>query len=121
MGCYSDRLVAERGHPKRILSDNGPEFTGKIMNRRAYEHCVEYQFIEPGKPVQNAFAESFNGTCRAECLNERWFISIEEARQIIKDWRVDYNEVRPHSSLGGKTPREFAASAQTPGKPNPKP
>jgi putative transposase len=109
-----DRLVAQRGHPKRLLSDNGPEFTGKALDRWAYEHCVELQFIQPGKPVQNCFVESFNGTFRDNCLNEHWFASVGEAREIIENWRIDYNDIRPHSSLGKMTPTEFAASAQTP-------
>jgi putative transposase len=109
-----DRLVAERGHPEKILTDNGPEFTGKALDHWAYEHCVEQQFIQPGKPVQNAFIESFNGTCRAECLNEHWFLSLEDAREIIDLWRDDYNRIRPHSSLGNLTPREHAALAQNP-------
>ena len=103
-----DRVVAERGHPRRIVTDNGPEFTGKALDRWAYEHRVKLEFIEPGKPVQNAYVESFNGTCRNECLNEHWFVSLAEARRLIEDWRIDYNLNRPHSSLGGKTPSEFA-------------
>ena len=103
-----DRLVAERGHPQRIVTDNGPEFTGRVMDRWAYEHRVKLEFIEPGKPVQNAYVESFNGTCRNECLNEHWFISLDEARSLIEDWRIDYNQNRPHSSLGFQTPAEFA-------------
>ena len=102
-----DRLVAERGHPKRILSDNGPEFTGKALDRWCYEHRVEHEFIQPGKPVQNAFVESFNGTFRNECLNENWFTGLADARRIAEAWRVDYNEVRPHSSLDDRTPGEF--------------
>lgn len=112
-----DRLVADRGHPARIITDNGPEFTSKVLDRWAYEHCVELQFIQPGKPVQNAFVESFNGTFRNECLNEHWFISLQEAKDLIEAWRVDYNTERPHSSLGGKTPGEFATFAQTPLRP----
>jgi putative transposase len=108
-----DRLVAQRGHPRRLLTDNGPEFAGKALARWAYEHCVEHVFIEPGKPVQNAFIESFNGKMRNECLNEHWFTRMAEARQIIEVWRVDYNECRPHSSLGGRSPAEFAAQAST--------
>jgi len=108
-----DRLVAQRGHPKRLLTDNGPEFAGKALARWSYEHCVEHLFIEPGKPVQNAFIESFNGTMRNECLNEHWFTRMAEARHIIEAWRVDYNECRPHSSLGGRSPAEFAAQAAT--------
>lgn len=112
-----DRLVADRGHPARIITDNGPEFTSKVLDRWACEHCVELQFIQPGKPVQNAFVESFNGTFRNECLNEHWFISLQEAKELIEAWRVDYNTERPHSSLGGKTPGEFATFAQTPLRP----
>lgn len=112
-----DRLVSERGHPKRIITDNGPEFTSKILDRWAYEHCVELQFIEPGKPVQNAFVESFNGTMRNECLNEHWFLGLEDAQVLIEAWRIDYNTQRPHSSLGGKPPGEFAVAAQTPLRP----
>lgn len=103
-----DRLVKERGHPENILSDNGPEFTGKALNRWAYEHCVRHEFIEPGKPVQNAYIESFNGTVRDEFLNEHWFLSLEDTRQKSCAFRKDYNEYRPHSSLGGKSPIEFA-------------
>lgn len=110
-----DRLVAERDHPERILTDNGPEFTGKALARWSYEHCVEHQLIEPGKPAQNAFVESFNGTCRDECLNEHWFWSLDDAREIIDTWRDDYNRIRPHSSLGSMSPREYAAAiAQNP-------
>lgn len=112
-----DRVVAERGHPQRILTDNGPEFTSKVLDRWAYEHCVDLQFIQPGKPVQNAFIESFNGTMRNECLNEHWFLDLEDAKELIEAWRVDYNTQRPHSSLGGKTPGEFALAAQTPLRP----
>ncbi|MEM9478100.1 MAG: IS3 family transposase [Verrucomicrobiota bacterium] len=110
-----DRLVAERGRPEKILTDNGPEFTGKALDRWAYEHCVEQQFIQPGKPVQKCFVESFNGTCRDECLNEHWFLSLEDAREIIDLWREDYNRIRSHSSLGRISPREYAAQfAQNP-------
>lgn len=112
-----DRLVAERGHPKRLLTDNGPEFTSKALDRWGYEHCVELQFIQPGKPVQNAFVESFNGTMRNECLNEHWFLDLDDAKELIEAWRVDYNTERPHSSLDGMTPGEFATAAQTPLRP----
>lgn len=84
-----DRLVARHGHPQRIVMDNGPEFTGKALDRWAYEHRVDLAFIEPGKPVQNAFVESFNGTCSDECLNENWFLSLADARAIIENWRID--------------------------------
>lgn len=112
-----DRIVADRGHPNRILTDNGPEFISKALDRWAYEHRVEHQFIQPGKPVQNAFVESFNGTMRNECLNEHWFLDLEDAKEIIEAWRIDYNTERPHSSLGGKTPGEFASNAQIPLRP----
>ena len=112
-----DRLVADRGHPKRIITDNGPEFISKALDRWAYEHRVEHQFIQPGKPVQNAFVESFNGTMRNECLNEHWFLDLEDAKEIIEAWRIDYNTERPHSSLGGMSPGEFATVAQTPLRP----
>ena len=105
-----DRLVAERGHPERIVTDNGPEFTGKVMDRWAYEHRVKLEFIQPGKPVQNCYVESFNGTFRDECLNEHWFLSLREARDRIQAWRIDYNFNRPHSSLGGRTPDEYATN-----------
>lgn len=107
-----DRLVARHGHPQRIVMDNGPEFTGKALDRWAWEHRVHLAFIEPGKPVQNAFVESFNGTCRNECLNENWFLSLADARTIIENWRIDYNDQRPHSSLAGRTPSEFATATQ---------
>lgn len=112
-----DRLVAERGRPERLITDNGPEFTSKALDRWAYEHCVELQFIQPGKPVQNAFVESFNGTMRNECLNEHWFLDLEDAKDLIEAWRIDYNTERPHSSLEGLTPEEFATRAQPPLRP----
>jgi hypothetical protein len=89
--------------------DNGPEFLSREVDQWAYAHGVALHFIEPGKPVQNAFIESFNGKFRDECLNQNWFGSRDEARRIIEAWRVDYNTVRPHSSLGYRTPAEFAA------------
>lgn len=113
-----DRLVAERGRPARIVLDNGPEFTGRELDRWAYEHEVELAFIQPGKPIQNAFVESFNGTMRNECLNEHWFLTLADARSIIENWRIDYNLNRPHSSLGGMTPSEFAASLTPRGERN---
>ena len=79
------------------------------MDQWAYAHGVALHFSEPGKPVQNAFIESFNGKFRDECLNQNWFVSLDDARRIIEDWRVDYNTVRPHSSVGYRTREEFAA------------
>jgi len=99
-----------RGLPVVIQSDNGPEFRGLVMDEWAYRRGVRLQFIEPGKPIQNAFIESFNSRLRDECLNEQVFVSLADARQRIEQWRVQYNRERPHSSLGYLTPEEFAAS-----------
>lgn len=104
-------VAQERGYPKAIQVDNGPEFISRAVDQWAYAHGVALHFIEPGKPVQNAFIESFNGKFRDECLNQNWFVSLDDARRIIEAWRVDYNTVRPHSSLGYRTPEEFAAEA----------
>ena len=105
-----DRLLAERGRPQALLMDNGPEFTGKALDRWAYERQLPLQFIQPGKPMQNAYVESFNGKLRDECLNEHGFVSLPHARETIAAWRVDDNEVRPHSSLKHQTPAAFAAA-----------
>lgn len=103
-----DRIVEERGVPREITLDNGPELTSRALDQWAYERGVRLRFIEPGKPVQNAFIESFNGRrLRDECLNEHWFLSLPHARRTIEDWRIDYNHNRPHSSLGNLTPEEF--------------
>ncbi len=95
--------------PISIRIDNGSEFTGQAMDQWAHAKQIKLDFIRPGKPNENAFIESFNGKFRNECLNENWFLSLEDARRTIEEWRVDYNEHRPHSSLGGLTPKEFAA------------
>jgi putative transposase len=108
-----ERLREQRGLPQVLVTDNGPEFAGRALDLWAYEHGVRLHFIEPGKPVQNAFIESFNGKMRDECLNEHWFLSLGEARQTIEAWRRDYNEVRPHTSLGNRTPQEFTACGAT--------
>ncbi len=107
--CVLERLGELRGSPEVLVTDNGPEFAGQALDVWAYEQGVKRHFIEPGKPVQNAFIESFNGKMRDECLNEHWFTSLREARETIEAWRRDYNEVRPHSSLGNRTPQEFTA------------
>jgi putative transposase len=109
-----ERLCATRGRPERLVSDNGPEFTGQAVDSWAYQRGVQWQFIEPGKPVQNAYIESFNGKFRNECLNEHWFERLDQARTLVELWRQDYNECRPHSSLGNRTPREFARAAAAP-------
>jgi len=107
-----ERLCSGRGLPAVIQSDNGPEFTGRVLDQWAYEQGVKLQFIEPGKPIQNAFIESFNSRLREECLNEHVFISLDDARSKIEQWRIEYNRKRPHSSLGYLTPEEFAAKNQ---------
>jgi transposase InsO family protein len=93
-------LCAVRGRPERLVSDNGPEFTGQAVDSWACQRGVQRQFIEPGKPVQNAYVESFNGKFRDECLNEHWFDQLDHARAVVEGWRQDYNECRPHSALG---------------------
>lgn len=104
-----DRAGLRRGLPGTIVCDNGPEFTSRCLDQWAHDRGIELSFIRPGKPVENAFVESFNGTLREECLNEHWFLSLREAKREIEAWRVDYNRVRPHSSLGNLTPAAFAA------------
>jgi putative transposase len=103
-----DRLRETRGKPAILVVDNGPEFTGRALGEWAMEQDVKLAFIRPGKPIENAFIESFNGRFRDECLNEHWFTTLARAREIIEDWRVDYNETRPHSALKGLSPAEFA-------------
>ncbi len=103
-----DRISEVRGLPEVIVVDNGPEFSGRALDEWAYRNKVRLHFIQPGKPTQNAYIESFNGKFRDECLNVNWFSSIPQARELIEDWRVDYNNVRPHSSLNNLSPNEFA-------------
>lgn len=100
-------LKETRGLPGMLVMDNGPEFTSRAMLVWSKPAGVNLHFIDPGRPVQNAFIESFNGKLRDECLNQHWFVSLEEARRIIKSWRMDYNTTRPHSSLGYMTPEAF--------------
>ena len=104
-----DRLIQGRGSPCMIVSDNGTELTSRAILAWQQDHRVEWHYIAPGKPTQNGFIESFNGRLRDECLNEHLFASLPEARRIIEAWRIDYNTKRPHSSLDGLTPAEFAA------------
>jgi putative transposase len=111
-----DRLASSRGLPVVIQSDHGPEFTSRVFDQWAYDNQVRLQFIEPGKPIQNAHIESFNARLREECLNEHVFVSLDDARCKIEKWRVDYNRERPHSSLGYLTPEEFAARAENQGR-----
>lgn len=110
-----ERLVSTRGLPESIVVDNGPEFVGTVLDAWAVRRGVHLDPIDPGKPVQNAYIESFNGRFRDECLNENWFIDLIDARTIIEGWREIYNTVRPHGSLHNLTPEAFA---QLPLKPN---
>lgn len=102
-----EQLRVERGLPEVMITDNGSEFTSRAFDAWAYARGVKIRYIQPGKPVQNCYIESFNRTFRDECLNLHWFVSLADARRTIEAWRVDYNRVRPHSSLGYLTPEEF--------------
>ena len=113
-----DRIVDQRGLPKRITIDNGPEFAGKALDRWSYQNQVMLDFIRPGKPVDNCYIESFNSRVREECLNAHYFDSLSEARMIIEDWRKMYNEFRPHTALKGLTPAEYAKQHQLNGTGN---
>jgi putative transposase len=104
-----ERLRSSRGLPQTIVVDNGPEFRSHALDCWAYARGVSLAFIDPGKPVQNAFIESFNGTFRYECLDAHWFSSLADARSAAESWRREYNDVRPHGALGRRTPSEFAA------------
>ena len=106
-----DHLAETHGLPEVIVVDNGPEFTSRALDEWAYRNGVRLHFIRPGKPVENCFVESFNGKFREECLNENWFTSLEDAKTKIERWRVDYNEIRPHSALGQLPPAEYARTA----------
>ena len=105
-----ERLARTHGLPQVITTDNGTEFTSRAVDEWAHRNGVKLDFIRPGKPVENAYIESFNGRLRQECLEENWFTSLEDAKRKIEAWRKDYNEHRPHSSLGDETPRGFAES-----------
>jgi len=105
-------IMEKRGAPCMVVSDNGTEFTSRAILTWSEERSVEWHYIAPGKPMQNAFAESFIGRLRDECLNEHLFRSVRHAREIIEAWRADYNHARPHTSLEGLTPAEFAARSR---------
>jgi len=107
-------LIKRHGKPRVIVCDNGPEFIGRALEIWAEENAITIHFIQPGKPVQNCYVESFNGRFRDECINEHWFTSMEDAREIIEGWRMNYNEVREHGSLGGMTPSEFRRAVESP-------
>lgn len=104
-----DRIAERRGLPKSITVDHGPEFEGQVLDAWAYANQVQLAFIRPGKPVENAYIESFNGRFRDECLNENWFVTMAQARRVIEKWRIEYNEYRPHSALGYQTPLRYAS------------
>ena len=101
-------IALERGKPENIRVDNGPEFTSKKLDQWAYLNQVELDFSRPGKPTDNALIEAFNGRLREECLNQSWFLSLEDAREKVEDWRQEYNRTRPHGALGNLAPKEFA-------------
>lgn len=103
-----DRIITEHGRPGTIVSDNGTEFTSMAVLRWVQDTGINWHYIVPGKPTQNAFIESFNGKLRDECLNETLFSSLPGARGTLETWQEDYNNHRPHSALGNLTPREFA-------------
>ena len=102
-----DRLFAGRPWPEIVILDNGPEFSGMALDAWAGQHGVQLHFIQPGKPVQNAFIETFNGKFRDECLNEHWLLTLQEAQIVIEAWRREYNDERTHSTIGDMTPMEF--------------
>lgn len=105
---FLEEAIRAHGQPEAIKVDNGPEFISKELDLWAYGRGVKLEFSRPGKPTDNAFIESFNSRFRQECLNEHWFLSLEDAKEKAENWRKDYNENRPHSSLGNSTPKEFA-------------
>jgi len=108
-----EQLRETRGTPSIIVVDNGPEFVGRALGEWVMVHDIKLAFIRPGRPIENAFIESFNGRFRDECLNEHWFSSIVHARGVIAAWRKEYNEERPHSALGHVTPAEFVRQIET--------
>ena len=108
VGDALDRAIAAGTAPRSITVDHGTEFMSRALEDWAFARGVQLDFIRPGKPVENAYVESFNGRFRDECLNEHWFLSMQHARSTIEAWRIEYNTERTHSSLGDLTPEEFA-------------
>ena len=108
-----ERICRERGYPQVIRTDNGKEFCGKAMLTWCHANGVKLRLIEPGKPNQNAYIESFNGRLRDECLNENWFLNLLHAKVLIEAWRNEYNEERPKKALGGLTPAAYAKQLAT--------
>jgi len=113
-----DEVARRRGYPQSIRVDNGSEFYSKAMDKWAYWHRVKLEFIRPGKPVENGYIESFHGRLRDECLNVHLFFSIEDAREKLELWRLDYNTVRPHGSLNGLTPEQYLEAHTDPREPS---
>ena len=117
-GLYVTRLLDQaalfRGHPRAVRTDHGPEFTSRAFMAWTQTHGIRHILIQPGRPMQNGYIESFNGKFRDECLNEQWFETLPQARHAIAVWRQDYNEVRPHSSCHRMPPAKFAASHRQP-------
>jgi putative transposase len=112
-----DHLRQLRRGPARIQVDNGPEFISMVLDRYAYEQGITLDYSRPGKPTDNPFIESFNGSLRDECLNTHWFLSLADAREKIESWRADYNHFRPHSSLADRSPVQFAEACRKGSKP----
>ena len=108
------QITQQQGAPEQIFLDNGSEFASKVLDHWAYQHRVTLAFSRPGKPTDNAFIESFNGSFRDECLNVHWFLSLEDAKLKVENWRQDYNSQRPHSALNYLTPNEFVANFNRP-------
>lgn len=106
-----NRLVRKRGAPRSLFTDNGAEFTGHLVDLWAYRHKLRIDFSRPGKPTDNAFIETFNGSLRDECLNVHWFETLAEAHRLIETWRIEYNESRPHMAPGNIPPSEYASRA----------
>jgi putative transposase len=109
-----DRVIEQRGRPQTLRCDNGPEFTSRHFISWCEEKKIAVTYIQPGKPMQNGYVESFNGRFRDECLNASWFLNLADARQKIEAWRRNYNAERPHSSLDYRTPQEFAELCSEP-------
>ena len=108
-----ERLAFTRGLPKVLISDNGSEFTGKVLDAWANRRGIKLHFIDPVRPMQNAYVESFNGKFRDECPDLHWFADLADAKTKIESWRVEYNRIRPHSSLDDQTPEAFAERFKT--------
>jgi putative transposase len=104
-----ERVAAHHGLPQVIQVDNGPEFTSRALDVWAHRHGVKLAFSRPGTPTDNPFIEAFNGRLRAECLDQQWFLSLDEARRCLEEWRRDYNTIRPHTALDNQTPAAFTA------------